>query len=99
MEPPPSENEDELRLRARRLAGCTLSDLAGHLSEPPLDLRRAKGWAGEALERALGATSANARARTACVGTYGRAIETLPRGFCLRATFTAGLLRRHFLLP
>ncbi len=29
----------------------------------------------------------------------GRAIETLPRGFYLRATFTAGLLRRHFLLP
>ena len=43
--------------------------------------------------------AANARARTACVGTDGRAIETLPRGFYLRATFTAGLLRRHFLLP
>ncbi|MGH8478308.1 MAG: hypothetical protein ACREXK_01710 [Gammaproteobacteria bacterium] len=51
MEPPPPETEDELRLRARRLTGSTLSDLAGHLGE---------------------------RAR---------------------ATFTAGLLRRHFLLP
>ena len=58
MEPPLPETEEELRLRARRLAGWTLSDLAGHLGErAPLDLRRAKGWAGEALERALGATS------------------------------------------
>ncbi|MGH9893895.1 MAG: hypothetical protein ACREA0_18305, partial [bacterium] len=30
-----------------------------------------------------------------CVGTDGRTIETLPHGFYLRATFTAGLLRRH----
>jgi DNA mismatch repair protein MutH len=43
--------------------------------------------------------AANARARTACVGTDGLAIETLPRGFYLRAMFTAGLLRRHFVLP
>ena len=58
MQPPPPETEEELRLRARRLAGWTLSDLAAHLGERvPLDLRRAKGWVGEALERALGATS------------------------------------------
>jgi len=58
IEPPPPESEEELRLRARRLAGWTLSDLAGHLGERvPLDLRRAKGWVGEALERALGGTS------------------------------------------
>jgi DNA mismatch repair protein MutH len=49
MRPPPPEAEAELRLRARWLAGWTLSDLAGHLGErAPLDLRRAKGWVGEA---------------------------------------------------
>ncbi len=56
--PPPPENEEELRLRARRLAGWTLAELARHLGErAPGDLRRAKGWVGEALERALGASS------------------------------------------
>jgi DNA mismatch repair protein MutH len=55
---PPPEIEEELRLRARRLVGSMLSDLASHLGErAPLDLRRAKGWVGEALERALGVTS------------------------------------------
>ena len=49
MRPPSPEAEAELRLRARWLAGWTLSDLAGHLGErAPLDLRRAKGWVGEA---------------------------------------------------
>ncbi len=43
--------------------------------------------------------AANARARTAGVGIDGRAVATLPRGFYLRATFTAEILRRHFLLP
>ncbi|MGQ0593825.1 MAG: hypothetical protein ACT4QB_14630 [Gammaproteobacteria bacterium] len=83
--------DEELRLRARRLAGWTLSDLAGHLGErSPLDLRRAKGWVGEALERALGGIE---------LKSIRVAHDGLLRGFYLRATFAAGLLRRHFLLP
>lgn len=49
-------NEAELLARARALAGLSLGRLAADLGRPiPADLRRAKGWAGELLERALGA--------------------------------------------
>lgn len=55
---PSPESEAELRLRAQRLSGLSLADLARTLGErPPADLRHAKGWVGEALERALGASS------------------------------------------
>ncbi len=55
MEP---SSEAELLSRARALAGRTLGSLARELgSEPPPDLRRAKGFAGQLLERALGASA------------------------------------------
>jgi DNA mismatch repair protein MutH len=43
--------------------------------------------------------AANGRARTAAIGPRGEVIQSLPRGFYLRASFTATLLRAHYLLP
>ena len=52
-------SEAELLERARSIAGCTLAELAGSLGLPlPSDPRRAKGWAGQLVEAALGAPSA-----------------------------------------
>lgn len=52
-------SEAELLERARSIAGCTLAELAGSLGLPlPGDPRRAKGWAGQLVEAALGAPSA-----------------------------------------
>lgn len=53
-------SESELLQRARALAGVALGELAlGFGVESPPDLRRAKGWAGGLIERALGAESAS----------------------------------------
>lgn len=57
MNPPASEAE--LLLRARRLAGRTLAEVAADESLALPDLRRHKGFVGELLERVLGATGAN----------------------------------------
>lgn len=52
-------SEAELLERARSIAGCTLAEVAGSLGLPlPGDPRRAKGWAGQLVEFALGAPSA-----------------------------------------
>lgn len=40
--------------------------------------------------------AANAKALTAAVGSDGQPIQTLPRGFYLKANFTAQLLEQHF---
>lgn len=57
MRPPASEAE--LLDRAQAFAGCTLAELAATLRLPlPVDPRRAKGWAGQLVETALGAPSA-----------------------------------------
>ena len=54
-------SEAELLERARAIAGCTLAELAAGLRWPvPRDPRRAKGWAGQLVETALGAQSAGA---------------------------------------
>lgn len=56
MKPP--VDEKELLHTAVELAGCTLGELAGrHGVAVPRDLKRAKGWVGELLEAALGATA------------------------------------------
>ncbi len=58
--PRPPETESELFSRAQELAGLTLGDLGARLGTPaPSDLTRAKGWFGQALERALGATASS----------------------------------------
>ncbi|ABA59277.1 DNA mismatch repair protein MutH [Nitrosococcus oceani ATCC 19707] len=55
---PPPANESELLARAQALAGSSLEQIAARLDRRvPQDLRRAKGWVGELLELALGATS------------------------------------------
>ena len=54
----PPETDDELLYRAQQIAGLTLSQLAAQLQEPvPEKLHHAKGWVGQLLEKALGATA------------------------------------------
>ena len=56
----PPRNEAELLARAQACAGLTVAQLAQACGDsPPRDLRRHKGWVGELLERALGASSAS----------------------------------------
>ncbi len=51
-------DEAELLIRARAIAGLTLDALAARLSRAvPANLPRAKGWTGELIETALGATA------------------------------------------
>ena len=54
----PPRDEAELLARARHWAGATVGELARTLEQDvPRDLRRHKGWLGELLENALGATA------------------------------------------
>jgi DNA mismatch repair protein MutH len=53
-----------------------------------------KGAHGKALQ--LRPKAADSRALTAAVGKYGQPISTLPRGFYLKASFTADILARQF---
>lgn len=56
--PEPPETEAELLQRAQALAGLSLAELAARYATPvPPDLRRAKGFVGGLVERALGATA------------------------------------------
>jgi DNA mismatch repair protein MutH len=51
-------SEEIVLARANALAGRTLAELAGELRWPvPPEPKRAKGWAGELVERALGASA------------------------------------------
>src|SRR5262249_39636744 len=57
---PSPETQAELFARARALAGMTLGAIAeDHGVVAPSELLRAKGWAGQLLERALGASAAS----------------------------------------
>jgi DNA mismatch repair protein MutH len=56
--PSPPRDEAELVERAQALAGMRLAELAARFAVPvPPDLRRAKGFVGSLVERALGATA------------------------------------------
>ena len=56
--PPPPASLEELLSRAEALAGLRLAELAARFELPvPPDLRRAKGFVGGLVERALGATA------------------------------------------
>jgi len=60
MKVSPPTSERELMERARAIAGLSLGELGGRLGSPaPRDARRAKGWAGNLLEAALGATASS----------------------------------------
>lgn len=77
LPPGPPRSEEALAARAEALAGCTLAEIAGSLAVPvPQDLRRAKGWIGQLLEIALGAT-ATSRALPDFPG-LGVEMKTLP---------------------
>lgn len=83
------QTESELLARALELAGSTLGELGDRLGIPvPGELLRAKGWFGQALERALGAT---ARSRAAPdFEALGVELKTLPvgaRGIPCESTF------------
>jgi len=54
----PPQNETELLQRAKQIAGLTLFELARqHQEQVPQELHHAKGWIGQLLEKALGATA------------------------------------------
>ncbi len=73
------ETESELLSRAHALAGLTLAELGQRLGVPvPADLTRAKGWFGQALERALGATASSRAAPD--FEALGVELKTLPVG-------------------
>lgn len=56
----PPRTEAELLARARELARWDLGTVADQLGlRPPRDLQRDKGWVGQLLEAALGASAAN----------------------------------------
>jgi DNA mismatch repair protein MutH len=84
--------------RARRLAGRPLWALASSLGEPvPEDLTRAKGWVGQLLEKALGAT-ASSRA-VPDFEALGVELKTLPvdgQGQPRESTFVATLDMEDF---
>ncbi len=85
----PPKSEAELEERARALSGLRLGELAASLGrDVPTEMTKAKGWAGQLLELALGA-SAGSRAEPDFVG-LGVELKTLPvdaRGKVLESTF------------
>lgn len=81
--------EEEAMLR------CDWEELMDMLSTGDLDAISARH--GECLQ--IRPKGANARALVEAIGPAGERIMTLPRGFYLRARFTARLLRRHYALP
>jgi DNA mismatch repair protein MutH len=82
-------SESELFDRARAIAGRTLAELAERASlEVPRDLRRAKGFVGQLVERTLGATAASRAGPD--FATLGVELKTLPmdeRGRPVESTF------------
>jgi len=87
--PPPPRSEAELFQRADALAGRALGWVAAqhHMSVPP-DLRRAKGWVGQVLETALGATSgSNAQCDFPHLGVELKTLPVDPRGKPSQSTF------------
>ena len=58
--PLPPASETELMQRAQAIAGLTVAELAHQLDQAvPPDLRSHKGWLGELVEQALGASAAS----------------------------------------
>jgi DNA mismatch repair protein MutH len=73
----PPTTERELLERASDLSGLPLSTIAARFDRPvPPDLRRAKGWVGELVERALGAVAKSRAAPD--FEALGIELKTLP---------------------
>lgn len=89
MTPRPPRTIDELLLRAEALAGHTLADIArGAYIGVPTDPRRAKGWAGQLLERVLGATAASrAEVDFPGLGVEMKSVPVEPSGRPTEATY------------
>lgn len=89
----PPATEQVLVERLRKLAGQPLAQIAhAHGLEVPADLRRSKGWVGQLLERALGATGAS-RAEPD-FPQLGIELKTIPvdaRGQPMESCFVASL--------
>ncbi len=86
---PAPTSEAELVARAAALAGRTLGELAVELGVAvPPDLRRAKGFAGQLLERALGATAGSrAEPDFPALGVELKTIPVDERGRPCESTF------------
>ena len=91
MQPP--RDEEELRGRLESLRGQTLSALAAALGVAlPTELRRSKGFAGQLLERALGATAASrAEPDFPHLGVELKSVPVDAAGRPLQSTFVASL--------
>jgi len=89
----PPRDEAELRERMGRLAGRTLGEIAGALRlAVPADLKRSKGWVGQLLERALGATAASrAEPDFPALGIELKSLPIDRRGHPRESTFVASL--------
>jgi DNA mismatch repair protein MutH len=106
----PPDSVTELLSRAERIAGLPLSVIASELGRsPPPDLRHHKGWVGELIERALGASAGSRAApdfeaigvelKTVPVDAGGRPYEstfvcTIPLGEIGQVEWEASRVRR-----
>lgn len=84
----PPTTEEELLQRARAIAGAPLSHLASALERPLPDLTRHKGFVGQLLEAALGATASTRPAPDfEAVGVELKTIPIDDRGEPRESTF------------
>jgi DNA mismatch repair protein MutH len=84
---PTKAQEDELRYDWEELAGIIGRG----------DVESISARLGKSLQ--VRPKAANSSVRRRAIDTEGAMIETLPRGFYLRTSFTAAMLRAHFALP
>ncbi len=87
--PPPPRTEPELMDRVLQLAGQSLSELAAQLqTQVPDDPIRAKGWAGQLLEIALGASAVSLpEPDFQLIGVELKTIPVNPQGKPLESTY------------
>ena len=87
--PKPPVSVADLMQRVEALAGHTLGDIARrHFVSIPVDLRRAKGWQGQLLEIALGATSGSkAQPDFPHLGVEMKTVPLDVRGRVLESTY------------
>ncbi len=85
----PPASEAELLQRAQALAGLSLAQLAHTLGgSVPADLRRHKGWVGQLIEQALGATAGSAAEPDfPAIGVELKSLPVDRRGLPLESTY------------